>query len=81
MWQLILSNVCTDKFILIEKTRENGRKFLLCFKMVLSTPGEEVKVFKKAVGVFIIKKKERKDKIYFIKLSPSLLAGTPPRTL
>lgn len=80
MWQLILSNVCTEKFILIENTRENGRKFLLCFKTVLSTPGEEVKVFKKAVGVFIIKKK-KKEKIYFIKLSPSLQAGTPPRTL
>lgn len=62
MWQLILSNVCTDIFILIKKTRENGRKFLLCFKMVLSTPGEEVKVFKKAVGVFIVKKKRKKRK-------------------
>lgn len=38
---------------MVKKTKEqNGWKFLVCFKIVLSVPGQEVKCSKKAVGVF-----------------------------
>lgn len=48
----VLYKIREDDVIKKTKEKKNGRKFLVCFKIVLSVPAYRGKVFKKAVGVF-----------------------------